>query len=155
MALIPWKNKTRDADGGELAPLANFRDEMNQLMESFFRDPLRAWMAPQKWSPAMDLEENDNEFVVRAEVPGMTPEEIDLSVAGDRLVLSGEKSTQSEKQGAGGRSERHFGWFRREISLPGNVDTSQVTAECKDGVLTVHLKKLPQAQAKRISVKAQ
>lgn len=150
---LPWKHKTREGNGNALAPLAAFRDEMNQLVETFFREPFGAWMSPQKWAPAMDLEETDEEFVVRAEVPGMKPEELDLSVTGDRLVLSGEKSSESEKQGAGGRTERQFGWFRREISLPSSIDPSQVTAECKDGVLSVRLKKQPRAEVKRVSIK--
>jgi HSP20 family protein len=152
--MIPWKNKRGDS-GGEASPLGGVRDEMDRLFDTYLREPLgrAGWL--DKCHPAMDIEENAEEVVVRAEVPGMKAEELDLSVCGNRLVLSGEKKECSEKQGEGYfQQERRFGSFRREIALPSTVDTNDVRAECKDGILTVRLKKTPASQTKKINVQA-
>lgn len=155
MALVPWRNKGKETDGGELQSLTTFRHEMDRLFDSIFGESFGQWGAMQRWRPTMDVEETEKEFVVRAEVPGVKPEDIDLSVAGDRLVISGEKKSSSEKKDGGfHQTESYFGSFRREMTLPGSVDTKGVQADYKDGVLTVRLKKVPDAQTKRIPVKS-
>src|SRR5437660_412181 len=96
MSLIPWKGKNRENGGTQaLAPLSEFRSEMDRLFDSFFRDPSGAMSELSgnlsAWSPSLDVAETDDEVTVRAENPGADPKDIDISVEGSRLVISGEK----------------------------------------------------------------
>ena len=158
MNLIPWRNKQREGDGGPMLPLAALRGEMDRLFESFFREPLGGldWSpwGSGKWSPAVDLAENDKEVTVRAELPGIDPKDLDISISGNQLVLSGEKKESSETQEKDFyHSETRFGSFRRVIPLPEGVDTENVDAQYANGVLTLRLKKTAPAPAKKIEVK--
>jgi HSP20 family protein len=133
------------------------RNEMDRLFESFFRNPFG--FESSEWMPTgdmpLDVEEKDKEVVVRAEIPGVTAEDLDLSIAGHSLVISGEKKESEEKRDKGYfYQERRFGSFRREVPLPTEVDENDVQAEYKDGVLHVTLKKSQAAMPKRIQVKA-
>lgn len=158
MNLIPWRNKPQVREGGELSPVAALRNEMDRLFDSFFREPFGALDWPlwgqDKWSPAIDVAENDQELTVRAELPGIDPKELDVTVAGNQLVLSGEKKESSEHEGKDFyRSETRYGSFRRSVPLPEGVDTENVDAQYANGVLTLRLKKIAPAAAKRIEVK--
>ena len=158
MNLIPWRNKPLGSGQGELSPLMGLRNEMDRLFESFFREPFAALDWPQwgteKWSPAVDVAENDKELTVRAELPGMDPKDLDVSVTGNQLVLSGEKKESSEHDGKDFyHSETRYGSFRRTIPLPDGIDAENVDAQYANGVLTLHLKKTAQAATKRIEVK--
>jgi len=160
MALIPWKGKNRENGGGQaLAPLAEFRSEMNRLFDSFFHDPFGSMGESlgnlSAWSPSLDVAETDNEVTVRAEIPGADPKDIDVSVEGNRLLISGEKKESSEKKEQSFyQRETYYGRFSRQVELPQGVDPNNVNAEYKGGVLTVHLKKTPGAAAKKIPVKS-
>jgi HSP20 family protein len=131
---------------------------MDRLLDSFVREPLggldwASWGAG-KWSPAMDVAENDKELTVRAELPGVDPKELDISVAGNQLVISGEKKESSETQEKDFyHSETRYGSFRRTIALPEGVDTENVDAQYANGVLTLRLNKIAPAAAKKIEVK--
>jgi HSP20 family protein len=155
MNLIPWKNKMRNDDGGQLMTL---RHEMDRLFDTFFREPFGAvdWpMWPQgKWMPAIDVTESEDEVTVRAEVPGIDPKELDVRVTGNQLTLSGEKKAASEEKGENFyHSETRYGSFHRSIALPEGIDTENVDAQYANGVLTLHMKKTQAATAKRIEVK--
>jgi HSP20 family protein len=157
MSLIPWKAKNR-AEGGTPAPFGEFRHEMDRLFDSFFRgtfgDVDRSW-GMQAWGPPIDVEETDKDVLVRAEIPGVKAEELDLAIVGGALVISGEKKESHERKEQGYvYQERRFGSFRREVPLPTAVDESNVEAEYKDGVLHVTLHKAQEALPKRITVKA-
>jgi len=153
--LIPWKQKERSAG----LPASGFRTEMDQLFQSFFGDafaPLAAsgWSGA-VWGPPLDIEETDKEILIRAEIPGVTPEELDLAISGNSLVISGEKKESEERKDKGYLyQERRFGSFRREVALPTAVDADHVDAEYKEGVLHVKLQKAQEALARRITVKA-
>jgi HSP20 family protein len=158
MSLIPWRNKQHDGSEGELAPLAALRGEMDRLLDSFFREPFGAmdWpaWATGKWSPAIDVAESDKELTVRAELPGIDPKDLEVTVTGNQLVLSGEKKEESEHKGKDFyRSETRYGSFRREVPLPEGIDTEHVDAQYANGVLTLTLKKTAPAAVKRIEVK--
>src|SRR5271154_1605634 len=94
MAFIPWKGK-RNAQGGEVSPLVELRGEMDRLFDSFIRDPwgsLSEGLGGQRaWLPAVDVAETDQEVTVRAEIPGIGPKDLEISVSGNRLTLAGEK----------------------------------------------------------------
>ena len=109
MSLIPWRNK-RESSEGELSPLVALRSEMDRLFDSFLREPFGALDWPQwgagKWSPAVDVAEDDKELTVRAELPGIDPKDLDVTVVGNQLVLSGEKKESSETKEKGSTTAR-------------------------------------------------
>ena len=101
------------------------------------------------------MEETDKEIHVRAEIPGVKPEELDISISGNTLVISGEKKESEEKRDQGYvYQERRYGSFRREVALSTAVDAANVQADYKDGVLSVTLKKAEEALPRKIQVKA-
>ncbi len=105
--------------------------------------------------PLTNVTEDDHNYYVRAELPGMAANEIDISVTGDSISISGERQIRTEKKEARyHRREREAGKFSRVISLPGQIDTGKVKASCVDGVLTVVLPKAEAAKPKQIAVKS-
>lgn len=138
--------------------LSNVRDEMNRLLDGMF---LRPFAAPtmleagdgSAWIPAIDLSETDTEIQLRAELPGVKPEEVDVSVSGERLTISGEKKSSKETKGNGWiHRETACGAFSRTLTLPDSVDPAKVTAKCENGVLVVTLVKQPSSKAHKIPV---
>lgn len=158
MTLIPWKGKQRQREPtGEASPLAALRNEVDRLFDQFLREPFAGWEWPfglGPWSPPVDLAEDEREVLVRAEIPGVDPQQLDLSVLGRELWIAGEKKDPLDRSGKEVHlSEIRYGKFRRSIPLPSEVDTEHVEADYTNGVLTVRLQKLPSAQARRITVK--
>jgi HSP20 family protein len=155
--LIPWRNKRSGEDSGE-QPLARLRTEMDRLFESFFREPFgalqSAWRERMGWTPAVDVSETEDGVTVRAELPGIDPKDLDVSILGNELVLGGEKKESTEQREKGYyHSETRYGSFRRTVPLPQGVDSSQVDAKYENGVLTLQMKKSPEAMPKRIEVR--
>lgn len=157
MSLIPWKHKREENGGSRLATADSFRHDMDQLFNSFFRDPLgtlETAFTGGDWSPSLDVSESESEVFVRVELPGVKPEDLDVTVTGDTLVLAGEKKETSEKREKNyWHSESRYGSFRRQVRLPAEVEAEHVDAHFTNGVLEVHLKKAQAAQARRIDVK--
>jgi HSP20 family protein len=156
MTLIPWRNKYRDEQSG-LATASGFRNEMDRLFNSFFGESFgeaRPWGLT-AWGPPLDVEETDKEVIVRAEIPGVKADELELSIHDNALVISGEKKESEEKKEKGYfYQERRFGSFRREVPLPSAVDAENVEAEYRDGVLHVKLHKAQEALPRKIQVKS-
>jgi HSP20 family protein len=148
MALLPVRRRERDRGS-----LTRLHDEVDDLFRGFFDD----WDAPlwrgARW-PAIDIAENESDFVIKAEVPGCKADEIDISVHGNTLTISGEKK-QEEKKGGGGcyHVERSYGSFRRDLNLATEIDPGKIEATCKDGVLTLTLPKSAKAKAVKVKVK--
>jgi HSP20 family protein len=160
MSLIPWKSKQKEGAVREESPLAAFRAEMDRLLDAYVREPLASFEWPfgasGAWEPAVDVSEDDKQFTVRAEVPGIDPGDVEVTISGNHLIISGEKKESAERSGRDFHvRESRYGSFRRVVPLPGAVDAGQVYANCADGVLTVSLKKSQAAAAKRIEVKVQ
>jgi HSP20 family protein len=133
--------------------LARLHNEMDDLFDSFFRGLDRPFAGYKAW-PAIDVAEEENEIVVRAEVPGCKAEDIGISVYGNTLTISGEKKHEEEKKEKGYyHVESTYGSFRREIALPTDVDQSKIDAVCKDGVLSITLPKAATAKAVKVKVK--
>jgi HSP20 family protein len=131
---------------------------MDRLFDTFVRQPMGAlewpWTGGGQWLPAIDIVESDEHVTVRAEVPGIDPKDLNVSVLGNELVLSGEKKESSETKDKGYyRSESRYGTFHRSLTLPEGLDTEHVDAQYANGVLTLKLKKSPQFAPKRIEVK--
>jgi HSP20 family protein len=104
-------------------------------------------------TPAFDISETDREIHVKAELPGMDPKEIDITVTGDLLTIKGEKREEKEEKGRNfHRRERRYGSFSRSFRLPVEVKADSINASYKDGVLTVTVPKAEEEKAKRIEV---
>lgn len=111
-------------------------------------------MRPAGWAPPVDVSETDNEVVVRTEIPGIASRDLEISVAGTTLSISGKKDESEETEGEEFyRCERRFGVFRRVIELPGSVDPDKVTADSENGVITVRVSKKPGQRTRRVEVK--
>jgi len=105
--------------------------------------------------PAVDVFDKKDKFIVKAELPGMKEEDIDVSVVGDTLSIKGEKKTETEvKDEAYYRCERTYGSFYRSIPLPSTVDANKIEASFEDGVLEVVLPKSAEVKPKKIAVSA-
>ena len=142
MTLIRWEPARE---------INSLQQEMNRLFSSFF-DPSGsgpATASPRRWIPAMDLVETDEHFVLRADLPGLSESDVDLSLEQNVLTLSGERKTEHEEQGEGYyRLERSSGAFSRSLTLPEGVDGDAITARFDKGVLEVRIPK-PEARKPR------
>lgn len=153
MNIVPWRNKRKM---GELSALGELRHEMDRLFDSFMRDPVGSLgdtFGTRKWLPPVDVAETGDEIAVRAEIPGVDPKDLEITVAGSRLTIGGEKRESREQSDKDIHlSESRYGSFRRSIDLGSPVDPEQINAEYGQGVLSVKLKKTKAAEAKRIEV---
>lgn len=131
--------------------LTNIRDEINRLFESPYQNGGSDVF--NTWAPALDVYEDNDNLIVRTELPGMKKEDIEISLHENAITISGER--KNEKKYEGGRTsreERFFGRFTRSIALPKHVDASGVKANYKDGVLTVTLPKAAEAKPRQIQI---
>jgi HSP20 family protein len=109
--------------------------------------------AGRPWSPAVDIFETDNELVLKADLPDIRPEDIDLQVENQTLTISGHrKFEQPQEKGGYHRIERSYGSFVRTFTVPSTVETSKVTAEYDHGVLTVKLPKAEAAKPRQVKI---
>jgi HSP20 family protein len=126
---------------------------MDDLFDGFFRGLGRPFDGYKAW-PALDVAEQGDAIMVRAEVPGCKAEDIDISVYGNTLTISGEKKeTKEEKDKGYYHTESVYGSFRREVNLPTDVDPAKVEATCKDGVLSITLPKAAKSKAVKVQIK--
>lgn len=158
--LIPWRQKREQQAGrGDLlttpanGELSHVRDDFASLLDRFYGDAPTIWGDFNQWDVGWgcDIEDADNEIVVRAEAPGFEPDEIEVQMSGNRLVLQAEhKQEKKEKNG----HSMHYGKFYRTMTMPRGIEADKINAEYKNGIVEVHLPKGPEAQSKRIPVKA-
>ena len=133
--------------------LNDLRDEIDRLFDEPLADLARTSQLLSSWTPALDMFEDKDNLYVRAELPGMKKEDIDLSLHDGSLSISGErKSEEKSKDTEVYRAERFFGRFQRTVSLPTAVATDKVKAQYTDGVLLVTLPKAEEAKPKHIDV---
>lgn len=159
--LIPWRSKSDESER-ENSPITRFHSEVDRLFDRFFDEPFsglsllpETGLGRSGWLPTLEISEDEKAFTVKAEIPGVDPDDLDISVRGDVLELSGQKKEESEERRKGYfHSERRYGSFRRAIPLPSPVDQDAITAEYDRGVLSVRLPKAEKAMAKRIPVSA-
>ena len=135
--------------------LFGLRDELDRLFESSFDDLARGSRLLSAWNPAVDLYEDKDNVIVKAELPGMKKEEIEVSLHNGALSISGERKSEEKVEDAETyRSERFVGRFHRTVTLPSEVKGDQVKAQYKDGILTITLPKVEEAKPKQIQVNA-
>lgn len=141
MRLVPYFKKNE-------FPLAT------RIFEDFFEDFPFSWSESRsKWHPAVDILEKDGNLILRAELPGMNEKDIELKLEGDTLILKGERKMESEdKKENYHRIESFYGSFTRTFRLPDTVDTDKISADYKNGVLTVTLPQKPDVKPREIPV---
>jgi HSP20 family protein len=146
--LVPWRQR----NGGILE---GFRQEMEDMFQRFFDVPYFDKTSTHEWAPRVDVEETEKEIVIKADLPGVDPKNLDISVVGGSLILKGEKKEEREdKKKNYHRVERFIGQFYREIPLPSGTDTEKISASSGKGVVTITIPKKPEIQPKKITVKA-
>ena len=137
-----------------LRQLSTLRENIDRLFENPFgglEEVTQPFLSG--WMPAVDLYDEKDNLVVRAELPGMKKEDIEISLHEGVLTVSGERKMEEKKEeGETYRAERFFGRFHRTISLPTVVNAEKVSATYKDGILTVILPKADEAKPKQIPI---
>ena len=151
--LIPRKHQG-DAELMEVDPkneLAQFRANFDRMLSNLWRGD---W--DEAWNHGWGCEVNDaeNEIVVRAEAPGFEPDEIDVRLSAGRLVMQAEHKTEQDTGEQGGGHFSSYGKFYRAISVPAGIIAEDIEASYRNGVLVVHLPKGEEAKSKRIAVQA-
>ena len=143
-ALAPWTG------------IPTLKQEMDRLFDRFFEPRWEEFPALSEWAPQLDISETKDALVVKADVPGMDPKEIQISLQEQLLTIKGEKQQEKEeKEARYYRVERTYGAFTRSVRLPVAVDGSKVSASFKNGLLTVMLPKTPAAKGTMIPIKAE
>lgn len=135
--------------------MISLRDAMDSLLQESFVRPFGLTADGAPAALALDVSENDNELVVKASLPGVKPEDVQITVQEDVLTIRGESKAEEEKKGQTWRlRERRFGAVERSISLPVVVDPDKARAQFEHGVLTLTLPKSEAAKPKQIKVSA-
>ena len=154
MALLRWQ-RPETGRWDPFQQLTTLRDEIDRLFETPFSgltEGSQPFMSG--WSPALDVYEDKDNLIVKAELPGMKKEEIEISLQDGVLTLSGERKENAKHEGAElHRSERFVGRFQRTLTLHAEVQVDQVKATYQDGILTVTLPKHEAAKPKQIQIK--
>ncbi len=154
MTLIRWK----PTYGMPTFPgdMLNMQREINRMFDSFFRTSggEEADMVASTWSPAVDIVEQESEYVVKLELPGVNKDDVKITMENNVLTVRGEKKQEKETtKGTRHRIERCYGAFQRSFTLPTTVRADRIEASYKDGILNVTLPKSEEAKAKSIEVK--
>jgi HSP20 family protein len=144
MALIRWEPARE---------ISSLQHEMNRVFNTFFDTPPAGPQAARRWVPAIDLVETEDHYVLRADLPGLTDADVDLSLDGDVLTVSGEREAEHEVEREGYyRLERATGSFRRSLTLPEGVDGDAITATFDKGVLEVSIPKPQQRTPRKLQI---
>ncbi len=152
MALIRWTPGLMGWERDPFAELERMRREMDRLLGAFF--PAGGLGRTAGVFPAVNISEDDNNIYVRAELPGIKADDIEISIEDNSLIIKGERKIPEEGENVTyHRREREGGVFRRIISLPTKIDVDKVSATSKNGVLEIVLPKAPESKPKQIEVK--
>ena len=150
MAIVRWE-PFRD--------LMTVQERMNRIFDDAFRGVAGRgqqeddWALGGTWAPPVDIYEQDGNLVLKAELPGIDPKDVDVRVENNVLTLTGERRFENEvKREQYHRVERAYGRFSRSFTLPNVVDTANIKAEFKDGLLRVVMPKREEAKPKQISI---
>ena len=146
MALVRWE---------PLREMATLQNEMNRLFGTFFDTPTSAVSGngARRWVPAMDLVETEDHLVLRADLPGMTEEDVRIEVEDRTLTVAGERKAEHEANGEGYyRLERATGTFSRTLTLPDGVDAEGIGARFVNGVLEVRIPKPEERKPRKVQI---
>ena len=135
-------------------------EEMSERLSRMIGRPIRhrengkEMLTVADWAPTVDISEIEGEYLIKAELPGVEKDGVKITLEDDVLTLQGERKQEKEEKGRKyHRIERSYGRFVRSFTLPDSVDEAKVSAEFKDGVLSLHLPKTEKAKSKAIEVK--
>jgi HSP20 family protein len=132
--------------------MLNLRRTVDRLFDNVAPD--HEWAQPALWGLAVDMVENKDEFVVKASVPGINPNDLDISYSDDTLTIKGEiKEDKETKEDQYHLRERRYGTFMRSITLPTKIKGDAIEASYQDGVITLRLPKAEEVKPKRIAIK--
>lgn len=154
MTLIRW-NPAHELDRVP-ADFFGIQREINRVFDNFIRGGTQADEAFQNsyWTPAVDIAELDNEYVVKMELAGVNKDDVKISLESNILTIKGEKKQEKEERNKNvHRVERSYGSFQRSFTLPTTVKSDKIDAVFKEGVLSVSLPKAEEAKPKQIEVK--
>ncbi len=154
MSLIRW-NPNREL-GWFPSDVLNMQREINKMFDTFFRgsEQEESALLPSIWSPATDIAEHDNEYVVKVELPGVSKDEVKITMEENVLTIRGEKKQEKEsKNSSFHRVERSYGAFQRCFTLPTNVRAEKIDASFNNGMLSIVLPKSEESKPKQIEVK--
>ena len=144
MTIVRWE---------PLRELGTLQSEMNRLFNTVFDGPTPTGGTMRRWMPAMDLLESGDDFVLRADLPGMSEEDVTIELEDSTLTISGERKAEHGAEGQGFfRVERATGSFSRSLTLPKGVDAEAVSARFDRGVLEVRIPKPAERKPRRISI---
>jgi HSP20 family protein len=145
MALVRWE---------PVREVTSLQSEMSRLFNTFFDTPTTPnGSTARRWIPAIDLVETEDDFVLKADLPGLKEEDVNIEVAENVLTVSGERKAEHEDKREGYvRVERSYGSFRRSLTLPKGVDAEAVTANFDNGVLEVHIPKPEERKPRRVAI---
>ncbi len=139
---------------------ARLRDEIDRTFERLAHEPLGLLglsptpQAIDRWLPPLDVSETESEIIVQAELPGIPVKNLDISLSGTTLTITGEKNEMSEKKDKDFyQCERRFGSFRRVVELPDSIDADKIAAESDNGIVTIHIAKKPGTKPRHVEVK--
>lgn len=139
---------------GMLSDLFNVQKEMSRMLSNFFTNDDETLTGLQNWYPSADIAEGKDTFTVRVELPGVTKDDVKITLQENVLTIQGEKKQESESKGTNyHRLERSYGSFSRSFRLPTLVKADKIEANYKDGVLSVVLPKADEAKTKEIEIK--
>jgi len=134
--------------------LLDIRGEMSRVFDDFFvRRPSLRVLRNVGWSPNIDIADTDEEITLKAELPGMTKEDVDVSITDNILTLRGEKKQEQEtKKENYHRIERSYGSFQRIFTLPKSIQSDKIKANFKDGILNINIPKAEEVKPKQIAI---
>ena len=145
MDLVPWR-----PFGDELT---SFRKEIDKLWNRFLGETPFARTFTEEWLPSVDISENKDSYIVKAELPGLDAKDVDVSLSGDLLTIKGERKKETEEKDENHyRSERYYGSFQRVFRLPSSVKSDKIEATFDKGVLKITLPKLEETKKKEIEI---
>lgn len=134
--------------------LFDLQRNINQLFDDSVGKESREGLALNTWTPAVDIYEDENAFMIKADLPEVSREDVKVNLNDNVLSISGERRFENEERREGyHRVERSYGQFYRSFTLPPNVDQESINAEFKDGVLRLSIPKKEEAKPKQIEVK--
>ena len=142
---MPFRN-------GNFAPLEDLAREVDSLVQNIFDPEERGQHQSYKYTPHANLAETEKGYELTLDLPGINAEEVSVELNDDQLTVSGERKTDIEDGKTHHRVERRFGKFRRALTIPVPVNEDAISAEYKDGVLTVKLPKSERVKPKKISI---
>ena len=126
---------------------------MNRLFNTFFDSPSNGGPALRRWIPAMDVTETDEQYVLRADLPGLSEDDVNVELDDNVLTISGERKSEHEQRNEGFyRVERASGSFRRSLTLPEGVDADAIQASFDSGVLEVRIPKPEQTKPRKVQI---